>query len=276
MRSKKFGKLEKNKENLRRKEKGKEKIITQRDVDKALINASQETTDWLIKNIKKQHRTKALFMIVARHNNFDIIKRLYKERFPYDEYTTTSIIKNCSLEIVKWALEKKFPMCENPIGESYANPDKSVIPFLKEQGYEPTELTFTDAMEASNVEEMQWILDNNYPIDDEYIYETLNDNDVTFNVIKMLSDNKLIDDEFLEVIIRNYPYDYLKYICENSKPLEEIFMIIHSEGDMEKLKLLIKHGYKFSKIEVEILISREDYVFIFENVKVEKGTLWLY
>ncbi len=79
---------------------------------------------------------KRTFEYAARNGNFDILKWMFDNNFPKDEWTFACAAKYDNLDILKWMLDNKFP--------------KDICAF----GF---------AVQNGNLNNLKWMLHNNFP-----------------------------------------------------------------------------------------------------------------
>ena len=136
----------------------------------AIRKNNKKIVEWHLNNICQWN---AIYFQYALRN-LDMLKYLKNMGLNWDNDSITIAVKNGTIEVVEWLLNYDFQI-PNLIDYATENENESinVIKLLKSKGFEYTHETFINAAIGENNYLLEWLKNDNCPIDYQYLLDNI-------------------------------------------------------------------------------------------------------
>ena len=210
-------------------------------------------------------------MMIIESKNLKTAKWFYNKgvRFLTSKFHGR-IIEICPLDFVKWALKETMPLCNNVINLSIQNKDIEVTKYLYGLGYTHNDRTIVLAAFESNKKAMDLVVEKGYIPTSENLISVINDKN-EFKYVKWFFDYGFhMTNYYANSLINNYWFSGLKPLFDevDFKMVINKFKIT-DKRDMKVIKYFHKNEHKIKQIKIEILLDKEDLIFIAKNFDIE-------
>ena len=185
-------------------------------------NDNLNNLKWLLKN-GLFLMDSGIFNDAMENGSLDVLEWLSDHGCPIKQRDPLLQLENCSIETIKWLIEKGIQVYPSSVFEGAARNgclDKMKWMLKKEKYSSKNPRYFPAAAEHGSLENLKWLLKNGCPIDDSYILAAAASQG-HFEVMKWLLKNKcpINNSEILVAAAEFGSIEQMKWLFDNNCPI---------------------------------------------------------